>query len=247
MDDLRNRVALVTGASQGLGREIAFRLAGAGVRVAVNCAHHIDRAEAVAGAIRDKGFQAFAVQCDVGDEAAVEEMFANLGEVDILVNNARLDPYFRTPDCGEGEWFAAVMRVNVQGAFLAGRAFLRQAAPRRWGRIVNISSSRAYTPAEPGMEAYNISKAALHALSRSFAAQGAPFGITSNVVAPGMIDTENLRRRLAPEAVKRETERIPLGRAASMSEVADAVLFAAGSGYMTGEVININGGQFYQP
>ena len=247
MDDIRNRTALVTGASQGLGRVIARVFAEHGARVVINCAHHPERAEAVAEELRGEGFSALPRVCDISDEKAIRTMFGELGPVDILVNNARLDPYFRTAEMSESEWFMKMMQVNVLGAYLMSRAFLAQAAPRRWGRIVNISSSRAYTPAEPAMAAYNISKLSLHALTRSFAAQGAPYSITANTVAPGMVETENMRRRMTAEMMAAEMAKIPLNRAGSMREVAETVLFAAASGYITGEVININGGQFFAP
>lgn len=97
------------------------------------------------------------------------------------------------------------------------------------------------------MVAYNISKLSLHALSRSFAAQGAPYGITANTVAPGMVETENMRKRMTDEAIDREVGKIPLQRPGTMEEMADAVLFAVSCGYVTGDVINVNGGQFYTP
>lgn len=247
MDTFKDRTVLVTGASQGLGREIAAVFAEAGARVIVNCAHNIAKAEAVAANLRERSLNAQAYQCDVSNEAAVRKMFADLGAVDVLVNNARLDPYFRKAEMSEKEWFMKTMEVNVLGAYLTSMVFMEQAVERKFGRIVNISSSRAYTPAEPHMVAYNISKLSLHALSRSFAAQGAAYGITANTVAPGFVETENVSKRLSDEVRDREVGKIPLQRTASMREVAEAVFFAAANGYITGEVVNINGGQFYTP
>lgn len=247
MDTFENRTVLVTGASQGLGREIAAVFAEARARVIVNCAHNIAKAEAVAADLRQKNFTAEAYQCDVSDEAAVRKMFADLRGVDVLINNARLDPYFRKPEMSEKEWFMKTMEVNVLGAYLTSMVFLEQARERKFGRIVNISSSRAYTPAEPHMVAYNISKLSLHALSRSFAARGAAYGITANTVAPGFVETENVSKRLSQETRDREVGKIPLQRTGDMREIAEAVFFAAANGYITGEVININGGQFYTP
>lgn len=247
MDDMTNRKVLITGASQGLGREIAGLFAEKGAEVIINCAHHIEKAEQAASDLRARGLRARARQCDVGDETAVRRMFAELAPVDVLINNARLDPYFRKPEMSEKEWFLKTMEVNVLGAYLTSMVFLEQAKTHGFGRIVNISSSRAYTPAEPHMVAYNISKLSLHALTRSFADQGAPFGITANTVAPGFVETENVSKRLSPEVRDREVAKIPLRRTASMREVAEAVYFAAANGYITGEVLNINGGQFYAP
>jgi 3-oxoacyl-[acyl-carrier protein] reductase len=247
MSVFTDKTVIVTGASQGLGREIAAVFAESGARVIVNCAHNISKAEAVAEELRNQGFNAEAYQCDVSDEAAVRKMFADLGAVDVLINNARLDPYFRKAEMSEKEWFMKTMEVNVLGAYLMSMVFMEQARARKFGRIVNISSSRAYTPAEPHMVAYNISKLSLHALSRSFADQGAPYGITANTVAPGFVETENVSKRLSPEVRDREVGKIPLQRTGSMREIAEAVFFAAANGYITGEVININGGQFYTP
>ena len=244
MTDFAERCVLVTGANQGLGREIARFFAEAGARVIIN---DIADGEAVAEKLRGEGLDVEFFQCDISDEKAVREMFAGIGPVDVLVNNARIDPYFRKPEMSEKEWFMKSMEVNVFGAYITGTVFLEQAGKRKFGRIVNMSSSRAYTPAEPHMVAYNISKLALHALSRSFAAQGATYGITANTVAPGFIGTENVHKRLDAGTLQKEMDKIPLKRAAEMCEVAEAVFFAASSGYITGEVININGGQFYTP
>lgn len=247
MENLKDRVALVTGSSQGIGRVIARELATAGCRVIVNCRNGRDKAEAVAAGIRADGGMAEVYCCDVSDEAAVNAMFAELGPVDILVNNARLDPWQRRPEMSEGEWFDRVMRVNLKGAFLCSEAFFRQAQPRRWGRIVNIASVRSFRPAEMHMIAYGVSKLGMHALTRAFAHNGAPFNITANTVCPGMVITENIDKRLTPEKYAEESAAIPLGRGATGEEIADAVLFPIRNGYVTGETININGGMYYAP
>lgn len=247
MENLKDRVALVTGSSQGIGRVIARELATAGCRVIVNCRNGHGKAEAVAAGIRADGGMAEVYCCDVSDEAAVNAMFAELGPVDILVNNARLDPWQRRPEMSEGEWFDRVMRVNLKGAFLCSEAFFRQAQPRRWGRIVNIASVRSFRPAEMHMIAYGVSKLGMHALTRAFAHNGAPFNITANTVCPGMVITENIDKRLTPEKYAEESAAIPLGRGATGEEIADAVLFPIRNGYVTGETININGGMYYAP
>ena len=223
---LEGRVALVTGSSQGLGRIIAHTLAQASARVIVNCRSHPEKAEAVVEEIARQGGQA---------------------QADILVNNARLDPYFRSPEDSDGEWFNRVLNVNLTSAYLCSLAFFEQAKPRGWGRIVNISSVRSFIPAEMNMIAYGVSKLGMHGLTRAFADNGAPFGITANTVAPGMVITENIDRRLTPEMKERECARIPLRRAGTSEEIADAVLFVVNNGYVTGETININGGMYYAP
>ena len=244
---LEGRVALVTGSSQGLGRIIAHTLARAGAQVVVNCRSHPEKAEAVVEEIARQGGQAQAYCCDVADEGAVRAMFEALAPVDILVNNARLDPYFRSPEDSDGEWFNRVLNVNLTSAYLCSLAFFEQAKGRGWGRIVNISSVRSFIPAEMNMIAYGVSKLGMHGLTRAFADNGAHFGITANTVAPGMVITENIDRRLTPEMKERECARIPLRRAGTSEEIADAVLFAVNNGYVTGETININGGMYYAP
>lgn len=251
MENLAGRVALVTGSSQGLGRVIAKTLAQAGCHVVVNTVAGAEQVQAVVDEIRAAGGRATARLFDVADEAAVAAGFAGLeaelGGVDILVNNARIDPWSRPPEMTEGQWWDRVLGVNLKGAFLCSQEFFRRAQSRRWGRIINISSVRALIPAEMHTIAYGVSKAGMHSLTRTFAQNGAPFNITANSVAPGMILTENIDRRLSPEMKAKETARIPLGRGGSCEEVADAVLFVARNGYVTGETLHINGGMYYAP
>ena len=245
--DLTGKRALVTGASQGLGRVIALELAKKDCEVIVNCAHNPGNAQKVAEEIRAAGGRAEVCVCSVSDEKAVNAMFGKLGRVDILVNNARLDPWRRTSEMSEGEWWSLVMDVNLKGAFLCSMAFFNCAKEFGWGRIVNIASVRSFRPAEMNMIAYGVSKLGMHGLTRAFADNGAPFGITANTVCPGMVVTENINKRLTPEKYKEESSAIPLGRGATCEEIADAVLFAIGNGYVTGETININGGMYYAP
>ena len=117
----------------------------------------------------------------------------------------------------------------------------------RYGRIVNVSSVRAFRAAEPNMIAYGVSKLGMHGLTRAFAEQGAPFNVTCNTVAPGMILTENIAKRLTPEKYAEECSAIPMRRGGTAEEIADAVLFPIRNGYVTGETININGGMYYAP
>ena len=245
--DLTGKRALVTGASQGLGRVIALELAKKGCEVIVNCAHNPGNAQKVADEIKAAGGRAEVCVCSVSDEKAVNAMFEKLGRVDILVNNARLDPWKRTADMSEGEWWSLVMDVNLKGAFLCSMAFFSRAKQFGWGRIVNIASVRSFRAAEMSMIAYGVSKLGMHGLTRAFADNGAPFGITANTVCPGMVVTENIHKRLTPEKYREESSAIPLGRGATCEEIADAVLFAIGNGYVTGETININGGMYYAP
>ncbi len=244
---IKGKKALVTGASQGLGRVIAMELAKKGCHVIVNCAHNPQKAEQVAKEIRDNGGEASVFVCDISDETAVREMFSGLGGVDILVNNARIDPYFRKPEMSDGDWWDLVMRINLKGAYLCSQAFFDQAKGRGWGRIVNIASVRSFVPAEPNMIAYGVSKLGMHGLTRAFAQNGAAFGITANTVCPGMVLTENLTKRITEEQKKASEARIPVGRAGTCEEMADAVLFVIQNAYVTGETIHVNGGTYYAP
>ena len=247
MEDLQGRTALITGGSQGIGRVIALELAKLGVKVIVNCANNPQNAQGVADEIIAAGGEAGVYRCDVSDEAAVKKMFADLGKVDILVNNARLDPWRRKAEMSEGEWWSMVMDVNLKGAFLCSLAFFEQAKERKWGRIINVASVRSFRPAEMSMIAYGVSKLGMHGITRAMAQNGAPFGITANTVCPGMVITENINKRLSPEKYAEECSAIPLGRPASSEEIADAVIFGIRNAYVTGETININGGMYYAP
>ena len=139
---------MVTGASQGIGRVIAKTLAAEGAEVIVNCAHSPAKAQAVADEIIAAGGKASVYVCDVSDEAAVKQMFAKLSPIHYLVNNARVDPYFRKPEMLNGDWFSLVMDINLKGAYLCSMSFFEQAKLLAGSCIVNISSVRAFTPAE---------------------------------------------------------------------------------------------------
>lgn len=246
-ENLKGKRALITGGSQGIGRVIALMLGAEGIHVTVNCANNPDNARKVADEIIAAGGSADVYRCDVSDEAAVEKMFDDLKRVDILVNNARLDPWRRTAEMTEGEWWSKVMDVNLKGCFLCSMAFFNRAKEYGWGRMVNIASVRSFRPAEMNMIAYGVSKLGMHGVTRAIAHNGAPFNITANTVCPGMVITENINKRLTPEKYKEESDAIPLGRPATSEEIADAVMFVVKNGYVTGETININGGMYYAP
>lgn len=242
MSEFKEKTVLVTGGSRGLGEAVCRKFAAEGCRVVVNYAHGREAAEAVARSIGGTAYG-----CDISDEAAVETMFREIGSIDILVNNARIDPYKRNAGMRDGEWWDAVMAVNLKGAYLCGKLALEQMKTKRWGRMVHISSIWAYQPPNERMLSYAAAKSAMHALSRGFAALGAPYGVTSNVLAPGLILTDLCTERLTPEMMQRELDTIPLRRGAAPGEVAEAVFDLAKSGFLTGEVVNLNGGAFMRP
>lgn len=242
MSEFKGKTVLVTGGSRGLGEAVCRKFAAEGCRVVVNYAHGREAAEAVARSIGGTAYG-----CDISDEAAVETMFREIGSIDILVNNARIDPYKRSAGMRDGEWWDTVMAVNLKGAYLCGKLALEQMKTKRWGRMVHISSIWAYQPPNERMLSYAAAKSAMHALSRGFAALGAPYGVTSNVLAPGLILTDLCTERLTPEMMQRELDTIPLRRGAPPGEVAEAVFDLAKSGFQTGEVVNLNGGAFMRP
>ena len=243
-DDITGKTALVTGSAQGIGKVIAMELAELGVHVLVNCAHSKEKAEAVVRQIGERGGSAEMLICDICNE---EELAAKVAprRIDILVNNARLDPYLRPKEASDGEWFNALLHVNLTGAYLCCRAVEAGMKERRWGRIVNISSVQAYLAMGPELLPYAVSKAGLHALTRCLAGELGDFGITVNSVAPGMVLTENIRNRLSPEEIETRLKRYPLHRAATAEEVAECVVNTIRCGSMTGEVVNLNSGVYF--
>ncbi len=239
---LAGKVALVTGASRGIGRAIALALAGAGADVAVNYHARAEAAAAVVQEIAALGRRTVAVAADVSDAAAVaammEAVIAALGPVDILVNNAGLAIIRGVDDLTEDE-FDRTVAVNLKSAFLCTRAVLPHMRARRWGRIVNISSGAARGAGGVGVH-YNASKAGLEGLTRGYAARLVKDGITVNAVAPSLIETDMVRSGVASSPA-----RIPLGRFGTPEECAQAVLMVIGNGYMTGQTIQLNGGMSF--
>jgi 3-oxoacyl-[acyl-carrier protein] reductase len=236
--DLRNRVALVTGASRGIGAAVATALAEAGAAVAVNYHERAEAAEAVAQFIRERGGRAEAVGADVSRQEAVAAMVVRvaeaLGPVGVLVNNAGIGVMRGIDDLTEAD-FDRTIAVNLKSAFLCTQAVLPAMRQRRWGRIVNISSGAARGAGGIGVH-YNASKAGMEGLTRGYAARLVKQGITVNAVAPSLIETDMMRGRGDVAA------RIPLGRMGRPEEVAQAVLMVLGNPYMTGQTIQLNGG-----
>ena len=240
--DLAGRIALVTGASRGIGRAIALALAESGAAVAVNYRERAVDALAVVSDIQAMGQRAVAVGADVSDSAAVDELVARvtaeLGPVDVLVNNAGIAIIRGIDDLTEDN-FDTTIAVNLKSAFLCTKAVLPHMRAQQWGRIVNISSGAARGAGGVGLH-YNASKAGLEGLTRGYAARLVKEGITVNAIAPSLIETDMVRAGVASSPA-----RIPMGRFGTCEEVAQAVAMAIANGYMTGQTIQLNGGMSF--
>jgi 3-oxoacyl-[acyl-carrier protein] reductase len=239
--DLGGHIALVTGASRGIGAAVAVRLAAAGASVAVNYRERADDAQAVVAKIAASGGRAVAIAADVSQSAGVAAMVGRvteaLGPIDILINNAGMAIVRGVDDLTEAE-FDLTISVNLKSAFLCTQAVLPAMRARQWGRIVNISSGAARGAGAIGVH-YNASKAGMEGLTRGYAARLVKEGITVNAVAPSLIETDMMRGRTDL------ARNIPLGRMGQADEVAQSVLMVLGNGYMTGQTILLNGGMAF--
>jgi 3-oxoacyl-[acyl-carrier protein] reductase len=244
MTDLKNRVALVTGGSRGIGKAVALALAGAGVAVAVNYRTRGEEALAVAERINKSGGRAAAFGADVSLQTAVENMVyqieERLGSIDILINNAGMAAVRSLDDITE-EDFDRDLAVNLKSVFLSTQSVLPGMRNRRWGRIVNISSIGARIGAGTVSIAYGASKAGVEGLTRAYALRLAAEGVTVNAVAPGLVDTDMGKPLFAAGVVNR----IPVRRAGLGDEIAQAVILLVGNGYITGQTIGVNGGSLF--
>jgi len=245
---LEGKVALVTGAQQGIGRAIAVALARDGADVGVNFLDDTSAAEGVAGEIRGLGRRAVTVQGDVSRAASVESMVKTvvdaLGPPDVLVNNAGVFPRAAFLELPEREW-DHVLGINLKGSFLCAQAVARAlVAAGRPGAIVNISSSAVR--GDPRGVHYSSSKAGVVGLTRAMALALAPHRIRVNAIAPGLTDTAQPRYGNTEEQIAERAREIPLGRIAQPEEIAKVAVFLASaeSGWVTGELIHVNGG-FY--
>jgi 3-oxoacyl-[acyl-carrier protein] reductase len=238
---LTDRRALVTGGSRGIGRAIARGLARAGANVAINYRSREAEALALRDELRSSGCRAIAVGADVSRAAEVERLISQvrreLGPIDILVNNAGVSTPLPIDRLTERDWDAAI-DVNLKSAFLVTQAALPDMRASGWGRLVFLSSVAAQVGGIVGPH-YAASKAGLHGMMHYYAAHLAKEGITANVVAPALIDTEMVSAN--PNARK---DLIPVGRFGRPEEVASVVLMLVENAYITGQVVSVNGGWY---
>lgn len=243
--NLEGKVALVTGASRGIGREIALELAREGCNVAVNYSGSEAKANEVVDEIKGLGREAIAVQCNVSDsdavQAMVKETISQFGSVDILVNNAGITKDNLLMRMKEAEW-DDVININLKGVFLCTKAVTRQMMKQRSGRIIDISSIVGVS-GNPGQANYVAAKSGVIGLTKTTAKELAPRGITVNAIAPGFISTDMTDQ--LPQDVRNEMlKQIPLSRFGDPQDIARVVTFVASesASYMTGQTLHIDGG-----
>ena len=242
---LDGKCALVTGASRGIGRAVALKLAEEGAKVALNFAGNEAAANEVRQTIESAGGQAVLVRADVADEAAVQEMVQKtadaFGRIDILVNNAGITRDGLLARMKEEDW-DAVLSTNLKGVFLTTKAVAKLMMKQRAGRIVNMASVVGVT-GNAGQANYSAAKAGVIGFTKTIAKELASRGVTANAVAPGFIDTD-MTSVLSDKAKEAALAGIPLGRMGTPEDIAAAVLFLVSdqSSYITGQVLHVDGG-----
>jgi 3-oxoacyl-[acyl-carrier protein] reductase len=239
MDALKGKVALVTGASRGIGRAIAVSFAAAGADVVLNFLTHSKEAQAIESEILELGRRCVSIQADVSVANDVERLARDaqerIGAVGILVNNAGISRPQAMEQIKESDW-DELIAANLKSCFLVTQALLPSMRARKWGRIINLSSVAAQIGGVVGPH-YAASKAGMLGLTHYYARYLATEGITVNAIAPALIETDMTRTNLRASAGN-----IPVGRMGSVDEVSDIAILLATNGYITGQTINVNGG-----
>ena len=244
MDLLAQQIAVVTGASRGIGRAIALKFAAAGADVAC-VSRTVENSEKVAVEVRALGRRAWAFAVDVSDPAAVtaafEKILRETGRVDILVNNAGVTKDGLLIRMSEADW-DTVLNTNLRGAFLVTKALTRAFLKQRSGRIINLASVIGLV-GNPGQCNYAASKAGLIGFTKSVAKEFGSRGVTCNAIAPGFIETD-MTAALDEKLKETVLKQIPLGRLGQAEDIAEAALYLAGPGgrYVTGQVLTVDGG-----
>ncbi|HKS90182.1 MAG TPA: SDR family NAD(P)-dependent oxidoreductase [Stellaceae bacterium] len=245
-----DKVVLVTGAQQGIGRAMALAFAASGADVAVNWLDDERAAQDVAAGVRATGRRALPVQADVADVAAVRAMVGaverEFGRLDVLINNAGVFPRAAFLAIEPGDW-DHVLDVNLKGAFFCAQAAARaMAAAGRGGSIVNLTSGAAFRGSPNGVH-YCASKGGVLSMTRQMALELAPHRIRVNAIAPGLTDTAQPRYGMSEEALEAAGRALPLGRVAQPEEIARAAVFLASedAGFVTGQCLHVNGGGYF--
>jgi 3-oxoacyl-[acyl-carrier protein] reductase len=244
---LKNRIAIVTGSSRGIGRAVAIELAQEGASLAINCERSVEEGLETVKAIQNLGREAIFFQADVSKTQQVNDMFASVansfGKVDILVNNAGIIGDALLENMSEEDW-GSVISVNLTGIYNCTKLAIKSMKQQRYGRIVNIASVVGQI-GNIGQTNYAASKAAVIGFTKAVAKEYARFGITVNAVAPGFIETDMLKK-VPSDILAKILSQIPLGRFGKPEEVAKIVAYLVSddASYITGQVFNINGG-FY--
>jgi len=237
MDDLSGKVALVTGASRGIGRAIALELARAGADLVIHYRARLEQAREVEAQVRSLGRRAALVQADVAQSAGINRIAREAGRVDILINNAGMAKPQPIDEITEADW-DEVVDTNLKSCFLLTQALLPGMRARHWGRVVNVTSVAAQVGGVVGPH-YAASKAGMHGLTHFYASRLAKEGVTVNAIAPALIETEMVTSN--PNA---SPDRIPVGRFGATDEVASVAVMLARNPYITGQTINVNGGWY---
>jgi 3-oxoacyl-[acyl-carrier protein] reductase len=243
--EFEGKVAVVTGASRGIGRGIAMELAESGANVVVVYRAEEKQAKTVAGSIRALGRKALVVRCDVSDPGDVaglcDSVLSEFNRADFIINNAGIHQHLKSWELSEQDWHR-VMDVNITGTFLVAGAFAPHLMERKSGRIVNISSCVAFTGTDHEVH-YAASKGAVLALTKSLALELAPYGINVNAIAPGFIETDMVVFE-GPHDRRTVIKSIPGGRLGQPADIGKAARFlcSADSDYITGQVLHVNGG-----
>jgi 3-oxoacyl-[acyl-carrier protein] reductase len=243
MCDLKGKVALVTGAGHGIGKEIALTLAGAGADVAVT--DIADSVFEVAKEIEALNVKSYAIKCDVANfheaEAAKNQMLQKLGKIDILINNAGIYPQKPFLEMTQEDW-DKVIHINLNGVFHCTKTFLPGMVERKYGKIVNLSSISGPVVAFPNLVHYSASKGGISGFTKAVALEMAPYGINVNAVAPGPVDVVGLEAN--KEMYQQIIRGIPIGRMGKPADIAALVLFLVSddAGFITGQTIVSDGG-----
>lgn len=243
MQENSKRTALVTGSSRGIGKGIALALGAVGMNVVINCRQAEEKAQEVAREVRELGGKALVVTADVSRAGQVIQLVERaqqaFGPIEVLVNNAGIALPRKIEDLTEKDW-DLTMNVNLKSAFLLTQAVLPSMREARWGRIVNISSTSAQTGGLVGPH-YAASKAGMHGLTRSYAAQLVKKGITVNSVAASLIRTEMVVDNVDASI----NLPLPMKRMGEVKEVVDVVMMLIQNAYITGQTFNVNGGVYF--